>query len=493
MMARDAPTPRIASLVPSLTELVFALGLGERLVARTGFCVHPSDRVGAVAKVGGTKDVNLAKLRQLAPTHVLVNVDENRKETIDAIEAWGDAAPKIVVTHPRDPVDNLALVDQLATVFAGAPDLDERAARLRDALADALAATRAEGRPKRRVLYLIWHDPWMTVARDTYLSRMLARIGWQTLPDRTGGYAGAARYPVVTGDEPWLGAVERVLLSSEPFAFQDRHRRRSPGALPGRAGASRRRRAAQLVRVAGSRRVALSAHAGRRRQCGAARVRLTPRGRRPMDILKPLIALLAIVNPIGVLPFFIHFTEGFSRDQRRRTIRVAAISAFCVIAVSAIAGLRIIEFFGISLASFQVGGGMLLLLSSLQMLNAQPAESRTSDLAEGSDKVDAGDSIAIVPLTIPLLTGPATISTMVIYAEKTRHWWEIAVLVGYGVVIALAIWIAFGLAGRIARVVGRTGINVMTRLMGLLLAALAVEVMSDGLVKLFPVLATGLR
>ena len=114
--------------MPSLTELVFALGLGERLVARTGFCVHPSDRVGAVAKVGGTKDVNLAKLRQLAPTHVLVNVDENRKETIDAIEAWGDEAPKIVVTHPRDPVDNLALVDQLATVFAGAPGLAERAA-----------------------------------------------------------------------------------------------------------------------------------------------------------------------------------------------------------------------------------------------------------------------------------------------------------------------------------------------------------------------------
>ena len=125
MSAAEAPPPRIASLVPSLTELVFALGLGERLVARTGFCVHPADRVGAVAKVGGTKDVNLAKLRRLAPTHVLVNVDENRKETIDAIEAWGDAAPKIVVTHPRDPVDNLALVEQLATTFAGAPGLQE--------------------------------------------------------------------------------------------------------------------------------------------------------------------------------------------------------------------------------------------------------------------------------------------------------------------------------------------------------------------------------
>ncbi len=210
-----------------------------------------------------------------------------------------------------------------------------------------------------------------------------------------------------------------------------------------------------------------------------------------MEIYKPLIALLAIVNPIGVIPFFIHFTQGFSPLQRRRTIRVAAIGAFLVIAVSALAGLQIIEFFGISLASFQVGGGMLLLLSSLQMLNAEPAESRKSDFAEGGDKVDAGDSIAVVPLTIPLLTGPATISTMVIYAQKARHWWELAVLVGYGVVIGLSVWVAFSLSGRIGRVLGRTGINVMTRLMGLLLAGIAVEVMSDGLVKLFPILAGG--
>ena len=205
-----------------------------------------------------------------------------------------------------------------------------------------------------------------------------------------------------------------------------------------------------------------------------------------MDILKPLLALLAIVNPIGVIPFFIHFTQGFSREQRRRTIRVAAVGAFMVIAVSALAGLRIIEFFGISLASFQVGGGMLLLISSLQMLNAQPAESRKTDLAEGSDKVDAGDSIAIVPLTIPLLTGPATISTMVIYSQKTQHWWQLAILVGYGVVIGMAVWISFALSSRIARAIGPTGINVMTRIMGLLLAALAIEVMSEGLSKLFP-------
>ena len=212
-----------------------------------------------------------------------------------------------------------------------------------------------------------------------------------------------------------------------------------------------------------------------------------------MDIYKPLIALLAIVNPIGVIPFFIHFTGGFTREQRQRTIRVAAFSAFIVIAVSAVAGLRIIEFFGISLASFQVGGGTLLLISALQMLNAQPAETRQEDVTEGNTKVDAGDSIAVVPLTIPLLTGPATISTMVIYADKTRHWWEIAELVGYGVVIGIAVWLAFSASGRIARVLGKTGINVMTRLMGLILAALAVEVMSDGLVKLFPILASSIH
>jgi multiple antibiotic resistance protein len=212
-----------------------------------------------------------------------------------------------------------------------------------------------------------------------------------------------------------------------------------------------------------------------------------------MDIVKPLIALLAIVNPIGVIPFFIHFTQGFTRAQRQHTIRVAAFSACVVIAVSALAGLKIIEFFGISLASFQVGGGLLLLMSAMQMLNAQPAESRKDDLAEGTDKADAGASIAIVPLTIPLLTGPATISTMVIYADKTRHWWQLAVLVGYGVVIGISVWLAFSLSGRIAQVLGKTGINVMTRLMGLILAALAVEVMSEGLLKLFPVLAGAVR
>jgi len=213
-----------------------------------------------------------------------------------------------------------------------------------------------------------------------------------------------------------------------------------------------------------------------------------------MDLLKPLIALLAIVNPIGVVPFFIHFTQSFSREQRQRTIRISALSAFLVIAISALLGLQVIEFFGISIASFQVGGGTLLLISSLSMLNAEQADTKPSDLSEGEEKIDAGASIAVVPLTIPLLTGPATISTIVIYSEKTQHLWQLGVLVAYGLVIGLVTFAAFTAAGRIAKVLGRTGINVMTRLMGLILAAMAVELLADGLTQLFPVLAsTALR
>jgi multiple antibiotic resistance protein len=200
--------------------------------------------------------------------------------------------------------------------------------------------------------------------------------------------------------------------------------------------------------------------------------------------LKPLITLLAIVNPLAIVPFFIHYTHGFSAQQKRRTVLTASFSAFAVIAVCALVGLQVLEFFSISLASFQVGGGMLLLTSALAMLNAQPAEAKATQ-----SEIDNGlarTSIAVVPLTIPLLTGPATMSTVVIYADQATTFLQHLALVGYGVVIALATAVCFTLAEPISRVLGQTGINVMTRLMGLILAALAVEVMAAGLVKLFP-------
>ncbi|MEO6292286.1 MAG: MarC family protein [Burkholderiaceae bacterium] len=207
--------------------------------------------------------------------------------------------------------------------------------------------------------------------------------------------------------------------------------------------------------------------------------------------LKPLVTLLAIVNPLACVPFFIHYTQNFSDQQRRHTIVIASFSAFVVIAVSALLGLQILDFFGISLASFQVGGGLLLMTSALSMLNAQPADARSNadELQEAETKSALGASIAVVPLTIPLLTGPATMSTVVIYADKAHGAVQLLSLVGYGVVIGLATALCFSLAQPIARVLGKTGINIMTRLMGLILTALAVELIAEGLHKLFPMLA----
>ncbi len=213
----EPPTPRIASLVPSVTELLFALGLGPWVVARTGYCIHPAE-AAAVPKVGGTKDVNLAKLRRLAPTHAVVNVDENRIETADALREF---VPQVIVTHPCGPQDVDALIARIAAAFAALPGVAERAAALRAELSAELAATLPLF--DLPVLYLIWREPWMTVARDTYISRLLACAGWRTVPAVRGGEHGAARYPTLHGDEPWLRDVREVLLSSEPYAFTSEH------------------------------------------------------------------------------------------------------------------------------------------------------------------------------------------------------------------------------------------------------------------------------
>lgn len=218
------PEIRIASLVPSITELLVALGLGASLIARTGYCVHPADVVRRVPKVGGTKDVNLAKLRKLAPTHVVLNTDENRLDTAQALRDWPPGErPELIVTHPCAPDDVPALIDQLLHAFKALPFVVANAAALHAELASELEATQPGARAACQVLYLIWRDPWMTVARDTYISRLLARVNWLTLPAALGGERGAARYPALDRDEPWLSFVERVLLSSEPYRFDATH------------------------------------------------------------------------------------------------------------------------------------------------------------------------------------------------------------------------------------------------------------------------------
>lgn len=210
-----APAARIVSLVPSITELLFDLGLGALVVGRTGFCVHPEPAVRAVPKVGGTKDVKLDALRALRPSHVIVNVDEN---DAGAVEAMRHFVPHIVVTHPNAPEDNLALYALMGALFGG----EQRAGELAAALRRELDLCRQSYWPRERVLYLIWKEPWMTIAADTYIARMLACVGWSvTTPP--GGWTGAARYPPVDGVVAAANAVDRVLLSTEPFPFTEAH------------------------------------------------------------------------------------------------------------------------------------------------------------------------------------------------------------------------------------------------------------------------------
>ncbi len=200
---------RIVSLVPSLTELVCDLGLLDRLVGRTGFCIHPREALRRVPKVGGTKDVRLDLLRRTAATHVIADIDENRREIVEEIMGF---VPNVIVVHPRRLEDNLGLYDLIGGVFRR----DAEAAQLAAAFAAArseLAAV-AQSLPRESVLYPIWRDPWMTVGRDTYIAAMLAAAGWDTQPA-----AASSRYPSFAWDEPWLDRVQCVLLPSEPYAF----------------------------------------------------------------------------------------------------------------------------------------------------------------------------------------------------------------------------------------------------------------------------------
>lgn len=208
-----AGQPRIASLVPSLTELVVDLGLSQALVARTGFCIHPREVVRGIPKVGGTKDVRLDRLRALEPTHVLVNVDENRREQVDEIARF---VPHVVVTHPQRPEDNFGLYRLLGGIFGAQQAAEGLCGRLDDALR---AAGEIGARlPPERVVYLIWRQPWMGVSPQTYISAMLRTINWITLPEHD-----SRRYPEVVPGESAVSGVQRLLLSTEPYRFRERH------------------------------------------------------------------------------------------------------------------------------------------------------------------------------------------------------------------------------------------------------------------------------
>ncbi|MES2325678.1 MAG: helical backbone metal receptor [Pseudomonadota bacterium] len=206
-----APQARIVSLVPSITELLCDLGLAGQLVGRTGFCIHPAATVQAIPKVGGTKDVNIEKIRKLAPTHLVVNIDENEKPTVEALAAF---VPHIVVTHPIAPRDNLHLARLMGGVFDVEAAAEAWCASFEQEYALLQAAPKG---PPATVLYCIWQDPWMGISTDTYIARMMAEIGW-SVPA-----LGAMRYPAFSWSDALVAGIDGVLLSSEPYRFTQAH------------------------------------------------------------------------------------------------------------------------------------------------------------------------------------------------------------------------------------------------------------------------------
>ena len=201
-------------------------------------------------------------------------------------------------------------------------------------------------------------------------------------------------------------------------------------------------------------------------------------------LFKITVALFAIVNPIGSVPIFISATDGWSPADRARTAKIVAITVFIVLSVSAFIGDKILNFFGISIPSFQVGGGILLMLIAISMMHAK--QSGTRQTAEEAQTLAEREAIAIVPLSIPLLAGPGAISNMIIAAQQNSSFSGHLSLVVPVFIIAVIIWLVLRLSASISSQIGSIGINIVTRLMGLVLAAMAVEFVAHGLIGLFP-------
>lgn len=199
------------------------------------------------------------------------------------------------------------------------------------------------------------------------------------------------------------------------------------------------------------------------------------------EYTKIFISLFAIIDPVGNIPIIIALTAGMATERRARVDRVASLSVLAILIASLLLGEAILEFFGISIHSFRTAGGILLLLMGIAMLNANkqpPAD----------DDGESTSSLAIVPLSTPLLAGPGAISAVILDAHKGSGLGHYGVMAFIIVVLSLTVWITFRVSPWISQRLGVMGANVVSRLMGLLVAAIAVEFIAGGLRGLFPAL-----
>lgn len=232
-MSGPRPGPRrperIVCLVPSLTESLFALGLGDRVVGVTDYCVHPARELRGVPRVGGTKTPDLSAVRALAPDLVIANREENRRRDVQGLEAAGIP---VWVTYPRTVREGADLLAELATLGSSPEALDRVVEPVRRAVDEALAAPRRDG---PRVFCPIWRGPWMAVGGDTYAHDLITLCGGLNV---FGGLS-ERRYPRVREEDILAAQPELVLLPDEPYAFgpQDAAELRSwpmPAARSGR-------------------------------------------------------------------------------------------------------------------------------------------------------------------------------------------------------------------------------------------------------------------
>jgi multiple antibiotic resistance protein len=202
---------------------------------------------------------------------------------------------------------------------------------------------------------------------------------------------------------------------------------------------------------------------------------------------KILIGLIAILNPIGAVPIFVAMTNDVPAVRRKAIMRTVVIAVSLILFTAMLVGEALLDFFGITVSSFRVGGGILILLMSISMMQAKVSPVvRTREEAEESE---SKDSVAVVPLATPMLAGPGAISTVIVYSNKGNgiaHY----LMIGLDIlIVGFLLWLILKSVPWITRHISQTGINIFTRLMGLILAAIAVEFIANGLKGLFPALA----
>jgi multiple antibiotic resistance protein len=207
------------------------------------------------------------------------------------------------------------------------------------------------------------------------------------------------------------------------------------------------------------------------------------------DHIEFVTAILVILNPFGNLPVFLSVTSGQTDQRRNSIVATAAATVALVLAFSVVAGEKVLRLFGINLPCFQVGGGILVLLMAVSMLHAR--RSRLSHAPEESKTAEEQESLGVVPLGTPLLAGPGSISTAIIYANKAGTWFDTGFLIATCLLAAAVVWVVFRLGRPIGGYLGPGGINILTRLMGLILAAVAVKFITEGLAQLLPGLKAG--